>query len=137
MNNQAVSKGTAKKAILYCRSVAGDRAELQSQSEVLTEYTKANGLSAMRTILESGKMDALTYSNLRLQAKYREFEVLLVPELDVLGNSPIEITHEVNFLTENGVKVISLKDGELNVETLPIIFRKGFRLVKKSFVRAY
>ena len=75
-------------------------------------------------------MDALTYNNLRLQAKYREFDVLVVPELEVLGNSPIEITHEVNFLAENGVKVVSVKDGELNVETLPNAFRKGFRLVK-------
>lgn len=130
MNNQVVSRETAKKAILYCRSVAGDRAELQSQSEALNVYAKANGLSAILTILESGKMDALTYSNLRLQAKYREFDVLIVPELEVLGNSPIEITHEVNFLTENGVKVVSIKDGELNAETLPNTFRKGFRLVK-------
>lgn len=129
MNNQVVSRETAKKAILYCRSVAGDRAELQSQSEALNVYAKANGLSAIRTILESGKMDALTYSNFRLQAKYHEFDVLIVPELEVLGNSPIEITHEVNFLNENGVNVVSVKDGKLNSTTLPILFRKMFRLV--------
>ncbi len=115
---------------MYCRSVAGDRAELQSQSEALSVYAKANGLSAIRTILESGKMDALTYNNLRLQANYREFDVLIIPELEVLGNSPIEITHEVNFLIEHGVKVVSIKEGELNAETLPDTFRKGFRLVK-------
>ena len=126
--NQVVA--IKEKAILYCRSVAGNRAELQSQSEALTEYAKANGLSAIRTILESGTMDALTYRNLRLQAMYREFDVLVVPELEVLGNSPIEITHEVKFLNENNVKVISIKDGELNAETLPSTFRKGFRLVK-------
>ena len=130
MNNQVVSREAAKKAILYCRSVVGDRAELKSQSEALTAFAKANGLSAIRKILESGTMDALTYNNLRLQAMYREFDVLVVPELEVLGNSPIEITHEVNFLAENGVKVVSVKDGELNVETLPNTFRKGFRLVK-------
>ncbi len=129
MNNQVVSRETAKKAILYCRSVAGDRAELQSQSEALSVYAKANGLTAIRTILESGKMDALTYNNLRLQAKYREFDVLIVPELEVFGNSPIEITHELNFLIENGVKVVSIKEGELNAETLPLLFRKIFRLI--------
>ena len=126
--NQVVA--VKEKAIMYCRSVTGNRAELQSQSEALTEYAKANGLSAIRTILENGTMDALTYNNLRLQAKYREFDVLLVPELEVLGNSPIEITHEVTFLAENNVKVISIKDGELNAETLPGTFRKGFRVVK-------
>ncbi len=130
MNKQVVSKETAKKAILYCCSVVGARVELQSQSEALTAFAKANGLSVIRTILESGTMDALTYNNLRLQAMYREFDVLVVPELEVLGNSPIEITHEVNFLAENGVKVVSVKDGELNAETLPNTFRKGFRLVK-------
>lgn len=132
MNSKAISNEKAKKAILYCRSVAGDRAELQRQSDTLTEYAKANGLSAIRTVLECGKMDVLTYSNLRLQAKYREFDVLIVPELEVLGNSAIEITQEVNFLTENGVKVISLKDGELNAETLPSTFRKGFRILSHN-----
>lgn len=125
--NQVVA--IKEKAILYCRSVAGNRAELQSQREVLTEYAKANGLLPIRTILESGTMDVQTCNNFRLQAKYREFDVLLVTELDVLGNSPIEITHEVKFL-KNNVKVISIKDGELNAETLPSTFRKGFRLVK-------
>lgn len=130
MNSKITSNEKSKKVILYRSSVVGNRAELQSQSEALTAFAKVNGLSAIRTILESGTMDALTYNNLRLQAKYREFDVLVVPELEVLGNSPIEITHEVNFLAENGVKVVSVKDGELNVETLPNAFRKGFRLVK-------
>lgn len=132
MNSKVTSNEKVKKAILYCRSVAGDRAELQSQNEALTIYAKTNWLSVIRTILESGKMDTLTYNNLRLQAKYREFDVLLVPELEVLGNSPIEITHEVNFLTENGVKVVSIKDGELNIETLPSTFRKSFRIVSHN-----
>ena len=101
---------------------------MQSQSKVLSEYAKANGLSVVRTYLESGKMDALTYNNFRLQAKYREFEVLIVPELKVLGNSAIEITEEVKFLAKNGVKVISIKDGELSVETLPKLFRELIRL---------
>ena len=120
------------KAILYCRSVSGNRTELQIQSEALTEYAKEKGLTVIRTILESGKMDALTYNNLRLQAKYHEFDTLIVTKLEVLGNSAIEITQEVNFLTKNGVKVISLKDGELNAETLPSTFRKGFRIVNHN-----
>ena len=131
MNNQVISQERSKKAILYCRSVARDCAELQSQSAALTEYAKANGLSVIRTVLESGSMDALTYNNFRLQAKYHEFDILLISELEVLGNSPIEITHEVNFLIVHGVQVRSIKDGELNAETLPSIFRKGFRLYKK------
>ena len=129
MNGQVAIREKEKRAILYCRSVKGNYADLQSQSKALSGYAKANELSVVRTYLESGTMDALTYNNLRLQAKYREFEILLIPELEVLGNSAIEITEEVNFLTENGVKVLSIKDGELNIDTLPSVFRKCFHIV--------
>ena len=128
MNGQVAIREKEKRAILYCRSVKGNYEDMQSQNKVLSEYAKANGLSVVRTYLESGKMDALTYNNFRLQAKYREFEVLLVSKLEMLGNSAIEITEEVSFLMDNGVKVMSIKDGELNIKTLPILFRKLLRL---------
>ena len=73
-------------------------------------------------------MDTLIYNNLRLQARYHEFNELLITELAVLGNSSIEITVEISCLIENGVKVMSIKDGELDVETLPSVFRKYFRI---------
>lgn len=130
MNGQVAIREKEKRAILYCRSAKGNYADLQSQSKVLGNYAKANELSVVRTYLESGTMDALTYNNFRLQAKYHEFEVLIVTELEVLGNSAIEITEEISFLTNKGVRVVSVKDGELNVETLPSIIRKGFRLAK-------
>lgn len=53
MNNQVVRD--SEEGNIGYRSVAGDRAELQSQSDALTLYAKANGLSVIRTILESGK----------------------------------------------------------------------------------
>lgn len=128
MYGQIAIREKEKRAILYCRSVKGNYADLQSQSKVLSNYAKANELLVVRTYLESGTMDALTYNNFRLQAKYHEFEVLIVPELEMLGNSAIEITEEVSFLIENGVKVMSIKDGELNADTLPTLFRKLIRL---------
>ena len=91
-------------------------------------YAKVNGLTIVRTYIESGSMSTLTYNNLRLQAKYHEFDELLITDLAVLGNSTIEITEEVSYLAENGIRVVSIKYGELNVETLPSVFRKGFRL---------
>ena len=45
------------------------------------------------------------YNNLRLQAKYHEFDELLITKLAVLGNSSIEITEEIGSLVANGVKV--------------------------------
>ncbi len=116
------------RAILYCRSTKGDNSELQEQKGALDNYAKANGLAVVRTYIESGAMDTLTYHNLRLQARYHEFDELLITELTVLGNSSIEITEEISYLTKNGVKVVSLKDGELNIETLPSVFRKYFRI---------
>ncbi len=128
MRDQIVKEGNKTRAILYCRSAKGDNSELQEQKGALDNYAKANGLDVVNTYIESGTMGALTYHNLRLQARYHEFNELLITELSVLGNSSIEVTEEIRFLVESGVKVLSLKDGELNVETLPSMFRKYLRL---------
>ncbi len=127
MNFQSV-KDNETRAIVYCRSDA--REDLQRQKEKILSYAKMQGYTVTETFMESGSMDSLTYHSLRLRAKYREFNILLVAELEVLGNSPIEITQEINYLANNGIKVLTLKDGELNGETLPVAFRKSFRLVK-------
>ena len=130
MNNQVARKGNETRIILYCRSATGDNSELQEQKNMLDDYAKANGLAIVRTYIESGTMDALTYHNLRLQARYHEFDELLITELAVLGNSSIEMTEEICYLVDSGINVLSLKDGELNAETLPSVFRKYFRLNK-------
>ena len=128
MKNQVAREGNKMRVILYCRSANGDNSELQEQKDVLDNYAKANGLVVVRTYIESGTMGALTYNNLRLQARYHEFDELLITKLAVLGNSSIEIKEEISFLVASGVKVLSLKDGELNIETLPNLFRKNFRI---------
>lgn len=127
MNIQITKEKRETRAILYCRSAKGDNSELQEQKDALDNYAKENGLVVVRTYIESGTMGALTYHNLRLQARYHEFDELIITELAVLGNSSIEITEEINYLVENGIRVLSIKDGELNVETLPSQFRKRFR----------
>ncbi len=131
MKDQAAMERNETRAILYCRSAKGDNSELQEQKDVLDNYAKAKGLAVVRTYIESGTMGELTYHNLRLQAKYHEFNELLITELSVLGNSSIEITEEISHLVSNGVKVLSLRDGELNVETLPNVFRKYFRIKRR------
>lgn len=131
MKNQVVGKERETRTILYCRSANRDNTELQKQKDVLDEYAKARGLTVIRTYFESGTMGALTYNNLRLQARYQEFDELLITELTVLGNSSIEKTEEISYLVGNGIKVLSIKDGELNVDTLPSVFRKNLRLNMK------
>lgn len=130
MKNQVVGKEIETRTILYCRSANGDNTDLQKQKDLLDEYAKANGFVVVCTYMESGTMGALTYKNLRLQARYHEFDELLITELAVLGYSSIEITEEISYLVENGIRVMSIKDGELNVKTLPSVFRKNFRLAK-------
>jgi resolvase, N terminal domain len=132
MNEQVVGRELTKRAIAFCCAMSGKDNEMQKQYESFSTYAKANEMAIGVTFRANARMESFTYRSLRLRAKYREFDVLLVPELDALGNSPIEITHEINFLTENGIKVISLKDGELNAETLPLLFRKMFRLVEHN-----
>lgn len=129
MNNQVISRENEKRVIAYCYAAKGNDRETQRQVDKISDYVKKNGLSVCVTFRANARMDGFTYRNLRLRATYREFDILLVPELDSLGNSPIEVTQEVNFLNANGVIVISLKDGELNSTTLPILFRKMFRIV--------
>ena len=137
MKNQVAREENETRAILYCRSANGDHSELQEQKGILDNYAKANGLAVVRTYIESGTMSALTYHNFRLQARYHEFDELLIAELSVLGNSTIEITEEISSLVENGIKVQSIKDGELNVETLLSVFRKNFRLNKNFKIEIY
>ncbi len=137
MKDQVAREGNKTRAILYCRSAKGDNSELHEQNDVLDNYAKANELAVVRTYLESGTMSTLTYSNLRLQARYHEFDELLITELSVLGNSSIEITEEISCLVDSGVKVLSLEDGELNGETLPSMFRKNFRLNKNIKAKNY
>lgn len=137
MKDQIAKEGNKTRAILYCRSANGYNSELQEQKDVLDNYAKANGLAVVRTYIESGTMGTLTYNDLRLQARYHEFDKLLITELAVLGNSSIEITEEISYLVDSGVKVLSLEDGELNVETLPSMFRKNFRLNKNIKAKNY
>ncbi len=128
MNEQAIKEGL--RAIICCRAANGDNVSLEHQKEIITAYVKEKGYNILITFTGYGAMDSLVYHSLRSRAKYREFDILLIKDIDLFGNGAVEITHEINFLNENGVKVVSLKDGELNGETLSQIFRKSFRLVK-------
>lgn len=130
MTEQVLRNEEARRAIAFCCAPAGDMSGMQRQNEILSKYAKENRMEIGVTFNSNTRMDSFVYRSLRLRAKYREFDVLLIAELDMLGNSPIEIMHEINFLNENGVKAISVKDGELNSTSLPVLFRRMLRLLK-------
>ena len=132
MTEQTVRSEAKKRTIAFCCAPIGDRVGMERQNEILSAYAKENDMRIGETFESNARMESFVYRSLRLRAKYREFDVLLITDLDMLGNSPIEITHEINFLNENGVTVMSVQDGELNSTTLPILFRKMFRLVNRN-----
>ena len=84
----------------------------------------------MRTISEFGNSDDMAWRTLRLMARYREYEILLIDALDVLNTSPENITEAIRYLSQNGVSVVSIKDGTITTENLPELFRKRFKVIK-------
>ena len=74
------------KAVVYCRGNMQN--ELDLQKEELSLYAKNNGYHIVRTITEFGDLDDMTWRTLRLMARYREYNILLLDTLDVLNTSP-------------------------------------------------
>lgn len=72
----------------------------------------------------------IVLGTIRRHAIWRDYEYLLIPTINIFGRTPIEITEEIKFLENNGVKVISLSEGEISVENLPLVFRRQFKVIK-------
>ena len=116
------------KAVVYCRA---DRQKgLNLQYEELRTFAENNGYHIVRTITEIGNLDDMTWRTLRLMARYREYDILLLDTLDVLNTSLENITEEIRYLSANCVFVVSIKDGTITTEILPKLFRKRFRVIK-------
>ena len=116
------------KAVVYCRG--NTQTELNLQYEKLQTFAERNAYHIVRTISEFGSLDNMTWRTLRLMARYREYEILLIDTLDVLNTSPENITEEIRYLSANGVFVVSMKDGIITTENLPELFRKKFKVIK-------
>lgn len=116
------------KAVVYCRG--NTKNELSLQDEELRTFAERNGYHIVRTIMELGELDDMTWRALRRMARYREYDILLIDTLDVLNTSPENITEEIRYLSANGVAVVSIKDGTITTENLPELFRKRFKVIK-------
>ena len=116
------------KAVVYCRG--NTQTELNLQYEKLQTFAERNAYHIVRTISEFGSLDNMTWRTLRLMARYREYEILLIDTLDVLNTSPENITEEIRYLSQNGISVVSIKDGTITTEKLPELFRKRFKVIK-------
>lgn len=126
---------TQKRAILLVRSVMGKNKDFAQQREVFSSIINRLGLTIYREIEAAcrnytDREGAIVLGTIHRHAVWRDYEYLLVPTIYIFGRTPIEITEEIKFLDENGVKVISASEGEISVENLPPIFRKQFRIIK-------
>lgn len=117
-----------KKVVLLCRSESGDREELLQAMNVLSSYAKNNDWKVVKIFSETGKLGNLTLWDLRLMAKHKEFEYLLMKDFETFSMPPDESMEEVRCLIENGVEVRTLNDGNLTCESLPTLFRNRFKI---------
>lgn len=116
------------KAVVYCRG--NTPKELNLQYEELRTFVEMNSYYIVRAITEFGALDDMTWRTLRLMARYREYDILLINTLDVLNTSPENIAEEIRYLSQNGISVVSIKDGTITTEKLPEAFRKRFKVIK-------
>ena len=117
-----------KKAVLLCRSESGDREELLQAMNVLSSYAKNNDWKVVKIFSETGKLGNLTLWDLRLMAKHKELDYLLLKDFETFSMPPDESMEEVRYLIENGVEVRTLNDGNLTCESLPTLFRNRFKI---------
>ena len=117
-----------KKVVLLCRSESGDREELLQAMNVLSSYAKNNDWKVVKIYSETGKLGNLTLWDLRLMAKHKEFDYLLLKDFETFSMPPDESMEEVRYLIENGVEVRTLNDGNLTCESLPTLFRNRFKI---------
>ena len=117
-----------KKVVLLCRSESGDREELLQAMNVLSSYAKNNDWKVVKIFSETGKLGNLTLWDLRLMAKHKEFDYLLLKDFETFSMPPDESMEEVRYLIENGVEVRTLNDGKLTCESLPTLFRNRFKI---------
>ncbi len=117
------------RAVLWCRSEMGNTEDLTRQNQVLSFYCKERDITEVRTILEYGKADILKLRNFRQMARYDECDIILVENFEVFGFAPDVAREEIKYLNGQGVKIVSVAEGELTPDNLPELYRKQFKVI--------
>ncbi len=120
-----------KRAVLLCRVQNGDNAEQKRMMDTLASYAREREWETVKIFAETGSLGSLTLWDLRLMAKYREYDYLLIEDFNVFAMPPDETMEEVRYLLEHGVEVKTIKDGDLTCDSLPTLFRKRFQIFAK------
>ena len=126
---------TQKRAILLLQSETGKHEDFAQQREVFFNFLNRENLNVIMEIeshCESSAefINSISMGTIRRHAAWRDYEILLIPTINMFGSTPIEITQEIQFVEKNGVTVVSAKEGKITVESLPSVFRRQFKVTK-------
>lgn len=106
------------RTVIWCCADTQDGT--RRQKEHVNLYAEQESLQVVKTISEVGKLDYFSIGVIHRRAKYKEYDLLLIEGLEVMDFSADVLTKEVRYLNTNRVKVFSLNDGEITVNTLPL-----------------
>ncbi len=109
-----------KKVVIVCK---------KEEEKELHSFAKNKGWNVIKTI-QTAHIDSFTLFNVRLMAKYREYDYLLIKNFEAFLMPPDEMTEEVRYLTERQVKIETLENGTLTQKDIPTFFRNRFKVIK-------
>ncbi len=55
--------------------------------------------------------------------------MILVKNFELFGFAPDVATEKIKCLNENGIKVVSVDEGEITPDNLPELYRKQFKVI--------
>ncbi len=117
-----------KRVVLLCRVENGEQAEQKRMMDALTSYARTKEWKTVKMFSQTGTVSSMILYDLRLMAKYKEYDYLLIESFDAFAMPPDETMEEVRYLLENGVEVKTINDGDLTRDSIPTLFRKRFQL---------
>ena len=106
------------KVIGYCR-ISSSVQDLQVQKQLLLEYAQRNRM-IIDEFIESETSSRLTTKERRIDElieKLQKDSILLVAELSRLARNMVQALTIINQLTENGVKIIFIRQPELSTNS--------------------
>jgi DNA invertase Pin-like site-specific DNA recombinase len=103
------------KIIGYIR-ISTDKQDLDKQRHLLLEYARKHHLfiDEFIEVEVSSRQDAGERRIDKLQSKLQAGDILLVAELSRLGREMLQVLNIINDLSENGVKIIFVRQPELS-----------------------
>lgn len=117
-----------REVVLLCREKNGNGKNLRQTIDELVSYARNQEWTIVKIFAETGSLGSLTLWDLRLMAKYKEYDCLLLKDFDTFEMPPDEAMEEVRYLVENGVEVRTIEGKTLTCESLPFIFRSRFKI---------